>query len=114
MHDIKNVITDMDGVLIKGTQLIPGADAFVARLEELGLEYLVLTNNSVYTPRDLSHRLFSMGLSIAPERLFTSAMAAAACCCAFFISTNNNSRNWWLAPGCVASARCVVALRRWK
>lgn len=77
MQDIKNFITDMDGVLIKGTQLIPGADEFIARLEELGLEYLVLTNNPLYTPRDLSHRLYGMGLSIPPERLFTSAMSAA-------------------------------------
>lgn len=77
MKDIKNFITDMDGVLIKGTQLIPGADAFIARLEQLRLEYLVLTNNPLYTPRDLSHRLYTMGLSIPPERLFTSAMAAA-------------------------------------
>jgi NagD protein len=77
MEDIKNFITDMDGVLIKGKQLIPGADAFIARLEQLRLEYLVLTNNPLYTPRDLSHRLSSIGLSIPPERLFTSAMATA-------------------------------------
>jgi NagD protein len=78
MESIKNVITDMDGVLIKGNQLIPGADRFIAHLEELGREYLVLTNNPLYTPRDLSHRLGAIGLEIPPERLFTSAMAAAA------------------------------------
>lgn len=66
------------GVLIKGNQLIPGADRLIPRLEELGREYLVLTNNPLYTPRDLSHGWGTIGLEIPPERLFTSAMAAAA------------------------------------
>jgi NagD protein len=78
MHTVKNFITDMDGVLVKGRQIIPGADRFIARLEELGREYLVLTNNPLYTPRDLAHRLASIGLEIPPERLFTSAMATAS------------------------------------
>jgi NagD protein len=78
MESIKSFITDMDGVLVKGSQLIPGADRFIARLEELGCEYLVLTNNPMYTPRDLSHRLHTVGMEIQPERLFTSAMATAA------------------------------------
>jgi NagD protein len=78
MESVKHFITDMDGVLVKGKQIIPGADRFVARLEELGREYLVLTNNSLYTPRDLAHRLHSAGLEIPTRRLFTSAMATAS------------------------------------
>lgn len=78
MEAVKHFITDMDGVLIKGRQIIPGADRFIARLEELGREYLVLTNNSLYAPRDLAHRLQSIGLEIPTERLFTSAMATAS------------------------------------
>lgn len=78
MKSIQHFITDMDGVLVKGKQIIPGADRFIARLEELGREYLVLTNNSLYTPRDLAHRLQNLGLEIPTERLFTSAMATAS------------------------------------
>jgi NagD protein len=78
MESIKHFITDMDGVLIKGKQIIPGADRFIATLEAQGQEYLVLTNNSLYTPRDLSHRLRGIGLEIPPERIFTSAMATAS------------------------------------
>jgi NagD protein len=74
----KNVITDMDGVLIKGTELILGADKFIARLQKLAREYLVLTNNSIYTPRDLAHRLTTIGLEIPVERIFTSALATAS------------------------------------
>jgi NagD protein len=78
MKTVKHFITDMDGVLVKGRQMIPGADQFIARLQELGREYLVLTNNSLYTPRDLAHRLHNIGLEIPIERLFTSAMATAS------------------------------------
>jgi NagD protein len=78
MYDVKNFITDMDGVLVKGTQVIPGADQFIARLQEQGREYLLLTNNSLRTPRDLAHRLQTIGLEIPTERLFTSAMATAS------------------------------------
>jgi NagD protein len=77
MNSIRNYLIDMDGVLITGKELIPGADRFVARLEELGRPYLVLTNNPLYTPRDLAHRLQTVGLTIPPERIFTSAMATA-------------------------------------
>ncbi|MGC9346746.1 MAG: HAD-IIA family hydrolase [Anaerolineae bacterium] len=73
----KNYITDMDGVLLKGNSLIPGAAAFIQELKERGSEYLVLTNNPIYTPRDLAHRLHTMGLEIPAERIFTSAMATA-------------------------------------
>ncbi len=78
MRSIQHFITDMDGVLVKGKQIIPGADRFIARLEECGREYLVLTNNSLYTPRDLAHRLQTIGLEIPAKRLFTSAMATAS------------------------------------
>jgi NagD protein len=77
MEYAKHFIIDMDGVLVKGTQLIPGADRFIACLQEQGREYLILTNNSSYTPRDLAHRLQTLGLEIPMERLFTSAMATA-------------------------------------
>ena len=77
MNSVKHFITDMDGVLVKGKQIIPGADRFIARLQEQEREYLLLTNNSLYTPRDLAHRLHTLGLEIPTERLFTSAMATA-------------------------------------
>lgn len=73
----KNYMTDMDGVLITGTKMIPGADRFLARLQEQEIPYLVLTNNPMYTRRDLAHRLENIGLNVPPEHIFTSAMATA-------------------------------------
>ena len=68
---------DMDGVLVREDQAIPGADAFLAQLRERGTPHLVLTNNSLYTPRDLSARLANTGLHVPPEAIWTSALATA-------------------------------------
>jgi len=68
---------DMDGVLIHEQAVIPGAERFVGRLRELGRPFLVLTNNSMYTPRDLAARLAGIGLRLPEERIWTSAMATA-------------------------------------
>jgi len=77
MASRKHYITDMDGVLVRGDTVIPGAPEFIQRLKAHDIEYLVLTNNPLYTPRDLAHRLRNIGLEIPPERIFTSAMATA-------------------------------------
>jgi NagD protein len=77
MASPKNYLIDMDGVLLKGDTVIPGAGQFVERLVERGAEFLVLTNNPLYTPRDLAHRMHVIGLDVPPERIFTSAMATA-------------------------------------
>jgi NagD protein len=70
-------LMDMDGVLVHEETAIPGADRFLARLRELGLPFLVLTNNSIYTRRDLAARLASSGLEVPEEAIWTSAMATA-------------------------------------
>ena len=68
----------MDGVLIKEGDMIPGADKFIQALKDNNIEYMVLTNNSMSTPRDLSARLKNTGLDIPAERIWTSATATAA------------------------------------
>lgn len=67
----------MDGVLVRGNQVIPGAQEFIGRLTSNGNRFAVLTNNPIYTPRDLQHRLKSAGLDVPADHLFTSAMATA-------------------------------------
>jgi NagD protein len=74
---MKSYLIDMDGVLVRGSELIPGADAFLQRLHDGGHKFLVLTNNPIYTPTDLHHRLRRLGLQVEPEHLFTSAIATA-------------------------------------
>jgi NagD protein len=71
-------MTDMDGVLVHEGRLIPGADEFIARLRDTGRPFLVLTNNSIYTPRDLQFRLRNSGIDLPVESIWTSALATAA------------------------------------
>jgi NagD protein len=73
----KNYLIDMDGVLVRGSLPIPGADQFLARLEARGCKYLILTNNPLFTPADLAHRLQSIGLNVPETKIFTSSMATA-------------------------------------
>ena len=65
-------------MLVHEEQAIPGADRFIGRLRELGLPFLVLTNNSIYTRRDLAARLRASGLDVPEESIFTSALATAS------------------------------------
>lgn len=74
---IESWLTDMDGVLIHEGTPIPGAGDFINRLRSSGKPFLVLTNNSMYTPRDLGARLNRMGLSVPVESIWTSALATA-------------------------------------
>ena len=73
----KSYICDMDGVIVAGKTVIPGADAFINRMTERGTKFLIVTNNPMYTPLDLQHRLQAIGLNIPVKRFYTSAMATA-------------------------------------
>ncbi len=77
LEGIKNYLIDMDGVLVRGNVLIPGAADFVHRLQEQQVPFLIFTNNSLYTPRDLQVRLSYLGLQVPSEAIFTSALATA-------------------------------------
>jgi NagD protein len=74
---ITSWLMDMDGVLVTEQQAVPGAQEFLSRLRELGLPFLVLTNNSIYTQRDLAARLARTGLDVPEQSIWTSALATA-------------------------------------
>jgi NagD protein len=67
----------MDGVLVHEDAAIPGADEFVRRLKDRGLPFLLLTNNSIFTARDLQARLGRSGIDVPEEAIWTSALATA-------------------------------------
>ncbi len=73
--NVKSYIIDMDGVIVSGNTLIPGARESINQLTVKGIRSLILTNNPIYTPADLQHRLRALGLNITTKRFFTSAMA---------------------------------------
>ena len=68
-------LIDMDGVIYSGKDLIPGADRFVAELQELHIPFLFLTNNSQRTSRDVVNKLAGLGIDVEEDHVFTSAMA---------------------------------------
>jgi 5'-nucleotidase len=74
---IASWLTDMDGVLVHEGSLVPGADEFIRRLRDQGCPFLVLTNNSIYTPRDLRARLKHTGIDVPESAIWTSALATA-------------------------------------
>jgi NagD protein len=76
-REIRSWLMDMDGVLVHEEDAIPGADEFLARLRERGIPFLVLTNNSIYTRRDLAARLLASGLEVPEGAIWTSALATA-------------------------------------
>jgi NagD protein len=70
-------LTDMDGVLVHEQSALPGASDFIQALQQNGRRFLVLTNNSIYTRRDLRARLLFSGIDVPEQSIWTSALATA-------------------------------------
>ena len=74
---VRTWLSDMDGVLVHEDAAIPGAAEFVKRLRDRGRPFLLLTNNSIFTARDLQARLARSGIDVPEESIWTSALATA-------------------------------------
>ena len=74
---VETWLTDMDGVLVHEEHAIPGSSEFISALQEAGRPFLVLTNNSIYTARDLHARLAASGIDVPERSIWTSALATA-------------------------------------
>ncbi len=85
----KGFICDMDGVLYHGNNVLPGAKKFVDWLRTENKEFLFLTNSSERSPKELSQKLARLGIEVAEEHFYTSALATAS-----FVA--------WQSPGCSA------------
>src|SRR5262245_6561492 len=76
-HETRSWLIDMDGVIVREEEPIEGSAEFLARLRRVGTPFLVLTNNSIYTARDLAARLRVSGLDVNEDNIWTSALATA-------------------------------------
>lgn len=76
-HETRTWLIDMDGVIVREEEPIEGSAEFLVRLRRLGTPFLVLTNNSIYTPRDLAARLRISGVDVIEDNIWTSALATA-------------------------------------
>ena len=70
-------LIDMDGVIYRGSEPIPGAAEFIDYLVEENIPYLFLTNNSTYTPLDVVVKVRKFGIETSEEHVYTSALATA-------------------------------------
>lgn len=77
LRPVRTWLSDMDGVLVHEDEAIPGAAEFVRRLRDRGRPFLLLTNNSIFTARDLQARLARSGIDVPEESIWTSALATA-------------------------------------
>jgi NagD protein len=93
-------LTDMDGVLVHEGHVLPGAAELINKWENTNTPFLVLTNNSIYTPRDLSARLRAGGLNVPEDRIWTSALATAS----FLHSQNPNGSAYVLGESGLTQA----------
>ena len=73
----KGFLIDMDGVIYRGSELIPGAAEFIASLRRLRIPFIFLTNNSQRTRRDVAMKLTRMGVPVEDKHIYTCAMATA-------------------------------------
>lgn len=73
----KGFLIDMDGVIYRSHQLIPGAAEFIANLRRSKIPFMFLTNNSQRTRRDMAMKLSRMGIPVEDRHIFTCAMATA-------------------------------------
>jgi NagD protein len=74
---VSSWLTDMDGVLVHEEEALPGGSEFVEALQSNGRGFLLLTNNSIFTARDLRARLLASGLNVPEDAIWTSALATA-------------------------------------
>jgi 4-nitrophenyl phosphatase len=75
---IRHMLIDMDGVMYRGATALPGASELIAFLDEQGINYLMVTNNSTLSQAQFSQRLANMGILVPERRIITSAVATAA------------------------------------
>jgi 4-nitrophenyl phosphatase len=77
LDQIRALIIDMDGVLVRGASPLPGISAFFSIMKSRQLDFVVATNNATVSPENLAMRLNNLGVQIPPDQVITSAMATA-------------------------------------
>ncbi|MGD8463979.1 MAG: TIGR01457 family HAD-type hydrolase [Anaerolineae bacterium] len=78
LRTLQSLIIDMDGVLYRGSEAIPGTRQFLSFLREQDIDFILATNNSTKTPDQFVEKLASMDVVVHPDQVLTSAMATAA------------------------------------
>jgi glycerol 3-phosphatase-2 len=62
------ILLDLDGVLYRWPEPIPGAAEAVVTLRDAGKRVAFVTNNASRTPEEVAERLASVGVRAEPRR----------------------------------------------
>ena len=77
LTEITHLIIDMDGVLYRGDQPLPGLSEFFSFLRQRPIPFILATNNSTRTPQEVVDKLTRMGAEVFPNEVLTSGQATA-------------------------------------
>jgi 4-nitrophenyl phosphatase len=77
LRNLRYLIVDMDGVLYRGGEVIPGTGPFLEFLREQGIGFVLATNNATRTPQQFKDKLAGMGVTVGVDEILTSALATA-------------------------------------
>jgi 4-nitrophenyl phosphatase len=77
LGSITSLIVDMDGVLYRGQERLPGAREFLAHMMEERVPFILATNNSTLTPQQYVRKLAAMDIAVTEDRILTSGQASA-------------------------------------
>ena len=78
LSHVRHLIIDMDGVLWRGEEPLPGMREFFEFLRQHDIEFMLATNNSSRPPEEYQAKLASFGVQVPLERILTSSLATAA------------------------------------
>jgi 4-nitrophenyl phosphatase len=77
LRRIRNLLIDMDGVLYRGHERLPGAREFLVTLDREEVPFILATNNSTLTPKQYVGKLAHMGIEVTEDHILTSGQASA-------------------------------------
>ncbi len=97
---MQGLLIDMDGVIYRGNEIIPGADDFINGLIKEGLPFTFMTNNSQRTALEVIRKLKGLGMEVTEKHIYTSAMATAS----FLASQSENGTVYVLGEGGLLSS----------
>lgn len=77
IENIDSLVLDMDGVLWKGSETLPGFNELFRMLSKRSIPYLLLTNNARRSPESIQAKFADFGVAVNEEQILTSAIGAA-------------------------------------
>lgn len=75
LREARAFLFDMDGVLYRGPNPLPGVNELLNALIAAGKSYILATNNSMASPATYATKLAAMGLTVPEARILTAGTA---------------------------------------